>query len=213
MSKSALPERSDANVELERLSALMDGELEAAQVPAACANWRRSASAQADWQLCHLIGDVLRSEELASPPERDLAFLNRLRAQLATEPVVLAPESVQPKGDVATLHPGAQLRPIGRRVWHRWAGPVGIAAGVVMVAGVVLTLRQENAGALAWLPASPSAQVTAASGSGAAELAQREAEANAALASYLRAHREHPGATSVAPAAGYLRNAAYEAGR
>jgi hypothetical protein len=44
-------------------------------------------------------------------------------------------------------------------------------------------------------------------------LAQREAEANAALASYLRAHREHPGATSVAPAAGYLRNAAYEAGR
>jgi len=38
MSKSALPERSDANVELERLSALMDGELEAAQVPAACAN-------------------------------------------------------------------------------------------------------------------------------------------------------------------------------
>ena len=169
MSKSALPERSDANVELERLSALMDGELEAAQVPAACANWRRSASAQADWQLCHLIGDVLRSEELASPPERDdekgiqeRSFLNRLRAQLATEPVVLAPESVQPKGDVATLHPGAQLRPIGRRVWRRWAGPVGIAAGVVMVAGVVLTLRQENAGALAWLPASPSAQVPAA---------------------------------------------------
>ena len=44
------------------------------------------------WHAYHLIGDVLRSDDLASAPGRDAAFLQRLSARLDDEPAVLAPE-------------------------------------------------------------------------------------------------------------------------
>lgn len=219
MSMSALPERSDTSAQLERLSALMDGELDAVEVSAACSAWRSSAVAQTHWQLGHLVGDVLRSEDLAVEPARDRAFLEQLRTRLADEPVVLAPEPILAAAPplVAQQHPGTLLRPVARRVWRRWTGPVGIAAGVVMVAGVVLTLRHDNTYELTGL-SSPllATQALPASGSQTAKTdvsARQDATADAALANYLRTHREQSGATSVAPAAGYLRNAAYEADR
>ena len=76
--------------ERERLSALLDGEVDSASCDAACAGWKADPALRDDWHAWHLIGDVLRSDDLASSAERDGRFLDQLRGRLALEPVVLA---------------------------------------------------------------------------------------------------------------------------
>ncbi len=73
------------------LSALADGELAGAAGEAAFVAWRGDAGARRDWHAWHLIGDVLRSEDLASDPRADLRFCAALRVRLTSEAVVLAP--------------------------------------------------------------------------------------------------------------------------
>ncbi|MFY9513712.1 MAG: sigma-E factor negative regulatory protein, partial [Rubrivivax sp.] len=55
------------------LSALVDGECDSAR--AGCDAWREDADARATWHRYQLIGDVLRSDDLATHPQRDAAFL------------------------------------------------------------------------------------------------------------------------------------------
>lgn len=113
------------------LSALADGELDAASVQRMCAAWRDDASVRSTWHAYHLIGDVMRSEDLAAAGARDEAFLVALRARLAKEPVVLAP--------APRALPEAQPAPALRR--RTWAAPVAVAAGFVAVAGVLVVTR------------------------------------------------------------------------
>lgn len=126
--------------ELERLSALVDGELEGDAVARVCSHWRDNPGSRSSWHAYHVIGDVLRSEDLACDPARDSAFMLGFRARLAKEPVVLAP---QPVGfAVSTGIPaGCQIdSPATGYPWG-WRGPAAVAAGVAAVAGVlVLTL-------------------------------------------------------------------------
>lgn len=76
----------------ELLSALVDGELTGPELEQALA-LAEDAQGQANWQLYHLVGDVLRSPDLAHHSQHDL--LSGLRAQLAQEPPLQAlPESV-----------------------------------------------------------------------------------------------------------------------
>jgi sigma-E factor negative regulatory protein RseA len=106
------------------MSALADGQ--ASELARACGLWRDDADSRRAWHTYHLIGDVLRSDELASTPARDAAFLAGLRTRLAAEPVVLAP---QPRVDP----------PAGRR--QVWLVPAAMAAGFVAVAGVLVVAR------------------------------------------------------------------------
>jgi len=109
------------------LSALADGDREA--LPQATALWRDDAAARESWHLYHLIGDVMRSEDLATAPARDGAFLEGLRARLANEPVPLAPAPM----------PAA---PLVRRLG--WRAPAAVAAGFVAVAATVVLLRGQG---------------------------------------------------------------------
>jgi sigma-E factor negative regulatory protein RseA len=121
----------------EELSALADGELDGECVARACAQWRSDPEARATWHAYQLIGDVLRSEDLASQSGRDAAFLMGLRGRLAAEPVVLAPHG-------ATSPVAAATRPAvssERRKWG-WATSSAIAAGFVVVAGVLVVTRE-----------------------------------------------------------------------
>jgi sigma-E factor negative regulatory protein RseA len=108
----------------ECLSALADGEQQALQ--AACSLWRDDEDARRAWHSYHLIGDVMRSEDLAVRPQRDADFLAGVRARLAAEPVVLAPPAA-----------GAQER----RRRQPWLLPAAAAAGVAVVAGVLVVTR------------------------------------------------------------------------
>ncbi len=160
--------KSDSSNTLrETLSSLMDGELPAEGVRGPCGHWRAEPEAREAWHTYHLIGDVLRSEDLASTPLRDEAFLHRLRGRLAVEPVPMAPlpatareASASPAvaNGVALV---ATAAPLPRRGGARRFGPLAVAAGVVMVAGVVGVMRV--AGPLA--PAETGLMATAADGS------------------------------------------------
>lgn len=105
----------------EQLSALADGELADGEVGAALA-FAGSDEGRQTWQLYQLVGDVLRSPELAHHAQHDV--LAGVRAELAREP------RLQP----------AQLQPIAARGADRAAnGAVfrwKVAAGVASVAAV-----------------------------------------------------------------------------
>lgn len=116
------------------LSALADGEALGDEVAAACAAWRDDAPSRADWHAYALIGDVLRSDDLARGADADTAFLANLRERMAHEPVVLAP-----------AEPVAQPRPaMAPRVVspvRHWGTPMAMAAGVLTVVGVAAVMR------------------------------------------------------------------------
>lgn len=122
MSPSRETRSSDAD--LSWLSAAADGD--AGALDRVARAWRDDADTRATWHRYHLIGDALRSSELAQPAARDADFLKGLRERLAAEPVVMAPLAV----------PVAVRRPVSR-----WAVPAAVAAGFVVVAGVLVVSR------------------------------------------------------------------------
>lgn len=213
------------------LSALADGELEAAAVSRACAAWRDDAGARATWHAYHLIGDVLRSEDLCADAGRDELFLARLRKRLADEPVVLAPE---PLPAAAPAMPGIKVANGGALVRRRaWAAPFAMAAGFVAVAGVVVATRltptigispADTLAAAAPQTTLASAQRVAASAAtfAADDLQSGDASdgsasdmklvRDAALDRYLAAHRQYGYALAV-PGVTLRNAAAYEPGR
>ena len=155
-SKSVVPED---------LSALVDGEVDAQSAAALSEAWRQDPELRARWHGYQLIGDVLRSPELAGAG-RDAAFLAALRGRLAQEPVVLAPaplEAPEPASSAASPLDGGQpglggqlgvgsqasfgghrpARP--RAALRRWAPPAALAAGFLVVAVGSLTLLRPPA--------------------------------------------------------------------
>ncbi len=141
---------------LERLSALVDGEVDGDAVALACAHWRDDPSLRGSWHRYQLIGDLLRSEDLASTAARDAAFLSTLRERMVKEPVVLAPEPIEATVAVASQRASGAR---GRR-WS-WMAPTAVAAGFVAVAGVLVVLRGSD------LPTSADGDVaTATAGTG-----------------------------------------------
>ena len=171
------------------LSVLMDGE--AAGDPASgsveqvCAYWGQDADARATWHAYHLIGDVLRSDELALAPARDEAFLQALRLKLAHEAVPLSPAPLR-----SLPLPAA---PSGRAVARSarwWMAPAAVAAGFVAVAGLLVVTRvfSPDAGGgavLAKAPAVGREGVVLASDT----LASGALVRNPGLDRYLEAHR------------------------
>jgi sigma-E factor negative regulatory protein RseA len=205
-SPSSIPSDSDpARRRRELLSSLADGRAESADE--ACRVWADSSEARATWHTYHLIGDVLRSDDLARAPAADADFLARLRQRMADEPVVLAPEP--PRAE-----PPRGAGPL------RWTVPVAVAAGFVAVAAVLLVTRSgtpaEGPGT-ELAAARPSAGVPAP-GVSVVALPARPASAqppslvvdgqllrDARLDEYLRAHREMLGSPAASPGGG-LRN-------
>jgi sigma-E factor negative regulatory protein RseA len=112
------------------LSALADGQAGDTGAQDASQLWRDDPAARQAWHTYQLIGDVMRSDELARPAAHDAAFLQRLRTRLAAEPVVLAPAAAALPAKAAATVPTP-----------RWLVPVAAAAGLLLVAGVVLLNR------------------------------------------------------------------------
>lgn len=177
------------------LSGLVDGDADA--VHGACSLWRNDPAARQTWHAYHLIGDVLRSEQLASAPAHDAAFLASLREKLAVEPVPLAP--------VAPVHKAHPRQ--------AWLMPAAAAAGFVAVAGVLVVMGLGSPGA-----PGPAAVMAGASGAGltvvntagqpvAARAQQREAGfiRDPLLDEYLRVHQAARGGVAAASPGGTLR--------
>jgi sigma-E factor negative regulatory protein RseA len=225
MSESDLPaERVRSR---ERLSALMDGEADRDLVQAVCRQWRQDEDDRAQWHAYHLIGDVLRSEDLGQRSASDAAFLAGVRERLAREPVVLAPQPMiapeQPLEQQQVTRTAQVVglpvqRSLGMRM-RRWVAPVGMVAGVALVAGAVLVTRPDaltsGAGQLAvstpaltaptTVPTAPEVQTVRVQ-------APTGPEGDAAdLIRYVNAHHQHlHDGASLGPAPGYLRSTSFE---
>lgn len=200
-SESKLPAMDD-------LSSLMDGELDDSAVGRACGQWRDNSETRAQWHAYQVIGDVLRSEDLASSGAHDAAFLSALRVRLAQEPVVLAPTPAVARDQV-----------IRRR---SWAAPVAIAAGFVAVAGVLVVTQMAGglflhggqtdtlAGGAATLPAMLAAAGAASGAAGDTPVVVLNGQLirDVRLDEYLAAHKKFGGSSVPGGPSGFLRNAA-----
>ena len=114
------------------LSALADGEADAAETSALLRAWPEQGLRE-QWQTYQLIGDSLRSAELAHEMGRGHDLLARLRPQLLAEPRIVAPQA---------------------RV-QRWLAPAAVAAGFVALAAGLTSLP-------ALLPSPPTEVLAAA---------------------------------------------------
>lgn len=212
---------------MQALSALADGEADAALAASVSVAWRDDAELRRRWHAYHLIGDVLRSDELAGAGG-DAAFLRRLRKRLEQEPVVLAPT---PPAEAAAEAPvlravnGSPARD-GRSGARRWTAPAAVAAGFLVVAGVLTVTRvpvgPETASAPQLTQAEgPAAAVPAARGLvGPVLVAEPAAESalpgngvlirDARLDQYLMAHKQFGGSSALGMPAGFLRSATFE---
>ena len=213
MTESDLPE--DQTRARERLSSLMDGDCSADAVASACRHWRQDADARAQWHAYHLIGDVLRSDDLSRRSGADAEFLQAVRLRLAQEPVVLAPAVVPLAAPLEVEADARQTAVAGARGdrratrsrFHlrRWVAPVGMAAGVALVAGAVLVTRPGGGGSggptLATAPQISTVQTAAG---------PNTASPDSELVRYLDAHQQFPGTPALGPAPGFMRSAAYE---
>jgi sigma-E factor negative regulatory protein RseA len=209
---------SDRATRLEQLSALADGELGETAAAQACGVWRGDAEARASWHAFHLIGDVLRSEDLAANPTRDASFLAALRVRLQAEPVVLAPQALkQPALPAAKvlLHVAHAAR-AGRRPWM--AASV-VAVGFVAVAGVVVLMRGPTALPAGATLAQGAANAVAANASaarvGSADpqvlVANGKLIRDVRLDRYLAAHKQFAGTSALGVPSGFLRSATADA--
>ena len=197
----------------ERLSALVDGELAADGVAAACAEWRDDAAARSSWNAYHLIGDVLRSDDLAPGPRGSAEFLTALRSRLAAEPVVLAPQAL--RGRDSRRSDGTAP---GRR-WA-WMAPSAVAAGFVVVAGALVVTRAPEAlgpdTQSIPLAVAPTGAAPARDGDPTLSttlVAEREVVASgqmlrdARLDRYLTAHKQFAGSSALGTPSAFLRSA------
>lgn len=184
----------------ELISALADGQLRGEEFARGVQAATADAAALRTWQAYHLVGDVLRSRELAATASPD-QFLERLRARLHAE------QAPRPQAPVATVtaQPG---RPAANDASLRWKLVAGFAT-VAAMAAIGWTVVGSG------LPGSGQPQLASAPGptSGAALVAGNEQGAmirDPKLDQFLAAHRQFGSANALQAPAGFLRNATFE---
>jgi len=181
----------------ELISALADGQLRGDAFARGVELAASDPAGREAWQAYHLIGDVLRSGELAvaSSPS---AFLERLQRRLRDEPP-LAPRVVP--------EPAAPPRreQAANDASFRWK----LVAGFASVAAI---------GAMAWslvggLPAKPASAELAKAPEGSVLTAGERGVMirNPQLDELLAAHRRLGGASALQMSTGFVRNATFEA--
>lgn len=202
MNASRPPESDHGASQREQLSSFVDGECHASAADDACRRWRTDGEWRSTWHAYHVIGDVLRSDELAAGG-RQAAFLATLRERLAAEPVPLAPAPL-----VAQPAPAERTR--------RWYVPAAAMAGFVAVGVAVIALRPE-ATPSGWnerIAATPPAGQGASLGVGSVALpasaqlmvVDGQLIRDARLDAYFEAHRGAAGAVPSALPGGALRS-------
>jgi negative regulator of sigma E activity len=172
---------SEADDCAQRLSSLLDGELDAAECEALVERLRRDEDACRAWALLNCVGDAMRSPEVAS--FHSDGFVGRVSAALQREPTVLAPAALPPRSTV-----------------RRWLLPgVGAAVAAAVLIAVGLPSQQSTApgATVAKAPAGPTTTVVAAP----TPVIDRSPQ----LERYLAAHRELAEPTLMPNSTPYLR--------
>lgn len=173
------------------ISALADGQLAKDDFTRALAACESDAQALDQWNVYHLIGDLLRSPEMATQTA-DQAFIKRLQVRLSQEPALDAP-------------PDYSQRDAANEARFRWRLVVGFAS-VAAVAAIAW-----NAGT--GLLASPVAPQLAQTNNTSQVLVVSEQGAmvrDARMQALLAAHQQFGGISALQMPSGFLRNATFE---
>lgn len=116
----------------EQLSALADGALEGSELAEAL-NATRNEEALATWEVYHLVGDVLRSQDLARPG--DSALLVKLRAQIAQEPRMPEARPEPTRVAHAAVTTVSDPREAANAALWRWRMVAGVASVAALAIG------------------------------------------------------------------------------
>lgn len=193
-----------------QLSALVDGQLQGDEFKEAL-EWAAQPEGQSTWQLYHLVGDVLRSSDLARPVGADL--MARLREELAKEtPPHARADKVAPP--VAVVAPA--MEPAANASVFRWKMVAGFAS-LAAVAAVgwsslsVLQTPDASGGAAAQLASAPepgpaAAPVVAVADAEGGQVMIRDPRLDELLA----AHKQFGSTSALQMPAGFLRNATFD---
>jgi sigma-E factor negative regulatory protein RseA len=212
---------ADQSIESEeRVSALVDGQLLGDEFVQALADLESSSLAREEWDIYHVLGDVMRSNQ-ASARTHDADFVRRLRQRISEATVEPINSAAVPIGARAQPH----LTPASANdgAWRRVAG----FASVALVAALAWQgLNWTGVSDLASTPqlAQQSGQPAA---NAASDAALAQADGSSALAitadtaimirdpqldALLAAHRQFGGTSALQMPAGFLRNAAFAEG-
>ena len=139
---ASTPEAGDGDDCAQKLSALLDGELDADECGALVERLRQDDEACRRWGLLNCVGDAMRSPEVGS--FHSAGFVARVSAALEREPTVLAPAALP-------------RRPVARR----WLLPgAGAAAAAAVLIAVGLPSQQRSASESALVKATPAPVTT-----------------------------------------------------
>lgn len=165
---------------MDRISALMDGELDAHEAELEMARLKTDADLRSRWDEFHLVGDALRGEPLLSS-----AFGDGISRRLAEEPTVLAPR---------------RGRPGARRVATYAMSAAASLSAAALVAWVAVA-PQQSAENVAVKQEAPVPRVEPAR-----ELASVPSEGR--MSEYLLAHESFSPSTAIQGVAPYIRSVA-----
>lgn len=179
-----------ATLAMERISILLDGEMDRAEAIAAIAALCADPALRRYWHELHRVGDALRSHEVAASDSE--AFCARVAAVISAEPTVLAPRAVHASQGV-------------RRYWMPGLAVAASAAAVAFIAVPLMRAPE---------PVSIAKNATPAQISSVEVAAQKPLPTianarglNPSFNPYLAAHRELIGNSVVPRATVYLRSA------
>ncbi len=153
------------------------------------------------WHAYHVVGDVLRSPELA-PTQSDLAFLQRFEERLAHEPQ--RPATVE--ADSAPVLMAAESANAAVFRWKVLAGMACTALLGVMVLWHSPMVGPQDGAQMAALSKAPTTNLAADIASADAGPMIRDARLDELMA----AHRQLGGHSALQVPAGFLRNATFE---
>lgn len=127
----------------DRISALMDGELEEGDAVRVILQFKNRGDMCSDWETYHLIGDVLRQR---GDIGLSAGFSERLASRLDNEPTVLAPRRLpQKKRTMLAWSAAASIAAVAvvsLATW-RFAGEQG-AASLASSSGAVATMASNS---------------------------------------------------------------------
>lgn len=168
---------------MERISSLMDGELDAHEAGQQLSRLKNDPEARASWDVFHLIGDAMRGDCVVS---RD--FSAGLQARLADEPTVLAPRrSPERKATSYAWPAAASFSAVALVGWIAFYSPLSPQPA----------REQSIASAPVAVPATPVVAVAPP------ELANVPSEGR--MNEYLMAHQEFSPSTAIQGVASYIR--------
>lgn len=201
----------------EQLSALADGQLDNEAWDQAM-QFAHDDEGRATWNLYHLVGDVLRSPELAQHADNG-QFLQRLQLRLADEPVPGRPVQENLQIVVPPQVRAVQAANASVFQWKMVAGLASVAAVAVVGWSSWSSLQSTPTGAsMAALSGAPAAAVVVALPAAAPVVAQAgkpPAEPimlrDPRLDELLAAHQQFGSTTALQMPARFLRNATFEA--